>query len=253
MKKATNLSLRAKRRFERWRLPRLALVSLAMTMIMCSFSAFAGVLPYITVTAEGIDSDGYINPDYAFCINAAKGHVKEGNDKSIGLNWSKIDGAKSYAIIAVDPDVPTKFDDAGKEGKTISAKLPRRNFYHWVLFDIPSTKTMIPALADSQAIVKHGKSQIETPYGVRGVNDYAPYFANNPERKGIYAGYDGPCPPWNDELIHNYHFEVFALNVESLGLSGEVNGEKAVAEIAKHIIAQGEVIGKYTLNPNLVK
>ena len=226
---------------------------LIMVLSLLSFSAYASEILPITVTAEGVDSDGYVNPDFAFCIVAAKGHIKEGNDKSVGLSWSKIEGAKSYAIIAVDTDVPTVFDDAGKEGKTISAKLPRRNFYHWVLFDIPATKTMIPAYADSQAIVKHGKSQLDTPYGIRGVNDYAPYFANNPERKGVYAGYDGPCPPWNDELIHNYHFKVFALNVETLGLSGEVNGEKAMSEINKHAIAYGEVVGKYTLNPNLIK
>ncbi len=216
--------------------------------------ALAQNTPALTVTAEGIGSDGYIEPEFAFCIPAATLHVKPGPDKSIGLYWSEgPEGTKSYAIIGVDTDVPTVFDDAGKEGKTLPATMPRRNFYHWVLFDIPVGTHQIPAYTDSQAIVQHGKSVLKTPYGIRGVNDYAPYFASDPNRKGVYAGYDGPCPPWNDALIHHYHFKVYALDVKSLKLSGEVTGSKAEAAIQSHVLAVGEVIGKYTLNPKAAK
>jgi Raf kinase inhibitor-like YbhB/YbcL family protein len=207
----------------------------------------------LTVTAEGIGSDDYIEPEFAFCIPAAKGHAKEGPDKSIGLSWSKgPEGTKSFAIIGVDTDVPTDFNDAGKEGKTLPADMKRKDFYHWVLFDIPATKRMIPAYTDSQAVVQNGKSELKTPYGTRGVNDYAGYFANS-ERKGVYAGYDGPCPPWNDEKIHHYHFKVFALDVKSLGLSGPVTGGQAMEAIKKHTLAEGEIVGLYTLNPTLNK
>ena len=30
---------------------------------------------------------------------------------------------------------------------------------------------------------------------------------------GDYYGYDGPCPPWNDELVHRYVFTLYALDV----------------------------------------
>lgn len=232
-------------------------------LIYTAFLGFATVyaLPALadtaklTVTAEGIGSDGFIPPDYAFCAPDAKEHVKEGGDKSIGLAWSAgPKGTKSYAIIAVDPDVPTDFTDAGKEGRTISATMPRKDFYHWVLFDIPADKTMLPAGADSQAVVKRGKSVTDTPYGIRGVNDYAPYFASQSDRAGIYAGYDGPCPPWNDARVHHYHFKVFALDVKSLGLSGkDTDGKKAMDAIKPHILAEGEVVGMYTLNTALAK
>jgi Raf kinase inhibitor-like YbhB/YbcL family protein len=216
--------------------------------------AQAQAKPELTVTAEGIASDGYIDTDYAFCVPAAEGHVKEGPDKSIGLAWSKgPEGTRSYAIIMVDPDVPASFDDAGKEGRTLPEGMDRRSFYHWVLYDIPAEKSQIPAYTDSQTIVKHGKTELKTPYGTRGVNDYAPYFASDPERAGVYAGYDGPCPPWNDERIHHYHIKVFALDVESLGLSGPVTGPRVMDAIATHILAQGEVVGKYTLNPDAKK
>lgn len=225
-----------------------------VVFVMAAASAFAQAKPELTVTPEGIDTDGYINPDYAFCIPAATGHVKEGPDKSIGIAWSKgPEGTKSYAIIMVDPDVPTVFDDAGKEGKTLVAEMPRKSFYHWVLYDIPAGQSQIPANTDSQGVVKQGKSVLKTPYGTRGVNDYAPYFASDPARKGVYAGYDGPCPPWNDERIHHYHLKVFALDVATLGLKGAITGPQAVDAIAGHILAQGEVVGKYTLNPDVKK
>lgn len=208
----------------------------------------------LKVTAEGIGSDGYIDDDYAFCVPAASGHVKDGHNKSIGIAWSKGPrDTKSYAVILSDTDVPTIFDDAGKEGKTLPADMARRSFYHWVLYDIPKEHSQIPAGTDSQGIVKTGKSELKTPYGTRGVNDYAPYFASNPERKGIYAGYDGPCPPWNDERIHHYHVKVFALDVPSLKLKGPVTGAQVTDAIAGHILAQGEVVGMYTLNPDVKK
>jgi Raf kinase inhibitor-like YbhB/YbcL family protein len=217
-------------------------------------SVSAQAKPELTVTPEGIASDGYIGPDYAFCIPAATGHVKEGPDKSIGVSWSKgPEGTKSYAIVMVDTDVPASFDDAGKEGKTLPAGMERKSFYHWVLYDIPSDHSQIPAYTDSQGVVQHGKAELKTPYGTRGVNDYAPYFASDPARKGLYAGYDGPCPPWNDERIHHYHLKVFALDKSSLGLSGPVTGPQVMDAIAGHILAQGEVVGKYTLNPDVKK
>ncbi len=218
-------------------------------------AVFAKNSPILTVKAEGIGNNGYIGPEYAFCVPSPKGHVKEGQDKSIGLSWSKgPEGTQSYAVIAVDPDVPTVFDDAGKEGKTLSKDMPRKNFYHWVLLDIPASITSIPAGADSDKLSPHGKSRIKTAYGMRGINDYAPYFASQPERRGIYAGYDGPCPPWNDERVHHYHFKVFALDMKSLGVSGTPpTGDAAMKAIEKHTLAQGEAVGKYTLNPSVKK
>jgi hypothetical protein len=232
----------------------------AFAVVAFAAPVSAQTKPALTVTAvEGIGKDGYIEPDYAFCIPAEQGHMKEGPDKSIGLAWSKgPEGTRSYAIIGVDADVPTVFDDAGKEGKTLPATMPRKNFYHWVLFDIPADTLQIPANTDSNGIVQHGKTVLKTPYGMRGVNDYQSYMEKNPDRRGVYAGYDGPCPPWNDERIHHYHFKVYALDVKTLdlqasGLTAEVSGPQAEAALAPHILASGEVVGKYTLNPEVKK
>ena len=68
---------------------------------------------------------------------------------------------------------------------------------------------------------------------------------------GTYGGYDGPCPPWNDELVHHYHYEVFALDVESLGLDGEFDGEAVRNAMEGHVLASERVTATYTLNPAL--
>jgi Raf kinase inhibitor-like YbhB/YbcL family protein len=215
-------------------------------------ASFADSPAPIEVKAEGIAPDGTIDAGHAFCAPDAKVHVKEGGNRSIGLSWSAGPaGTKSYAVIAVDPDVPTVFDDAGKEGKTIPASMKRKDFYHWILFNVPKDTTSLPEGIDSQAVVKKGKSVIKTPYGKRGINDYAPYFATQPDRAGVYAGYDGPCPPWNDERVHHYHFNVYALDAE-LGILGkDTDGPTAMKAITPHILAKGEVVGTYTLNPNI--
>jgi hypothetical protein len=67
--------------------------------------------------------------------------------------------------------------------------------------------------------------------------------------KGQYYGYDGPCPPWNDENIHHYHFTVYALNVDSLNLGTDFDGPAAMEAIEGKVLAQGEELGLYTQNP----
>lgn len=57
----------------------------------------------------------------------------------------------------------------------------------------------------------------------------------------------------NDAIPHRYHFTVYALNVPSLGLSGEFTGPEALRAMEGHVLAQGEVAGLYTLNPDVAK
>ena len=66
---------------------------------------------------------------------------------------------------------------------------------------------------------------------------------------GVYGSYDGPCPPWNDSIVHHYHFTVYALDVETLGLSGEFGGDDVRQAIEGHVLAQAEHVGTYSMNP----
>ncbi|HKO08079.1 MAG TPA: YbhB/YbcL family Raf kinase inhibitor-like protein [Alphaproteobacteria bacterium] len=193
-------------------------------------------------------------PDkYAFCNPAKEGHVKPGADVSPRISWSRGPaGTKSYAIIATDPDVPSIRTDMNQEGKTLSATMPRVTFFHWVLVDIPPNVRSLAAGADSDARVVHGKPQSPSTVGLRGLNGYTNAFAANEQMKGDYFGYDGPCPPWNDEIPHHYHFTVYALSAATLNLSGAFTGLDAMKAMEGLVLAKGEVVGVYAQNPEVL-
>lgn len=68
---------------------------------------------------------------------------------------------------------------------------------------------------------------------------------------GQYFGYDGPCPPWNDSLLHHYIFTLYALGVARCPVDGAFNGAQLRAALAGHVLAQASLTGTYTLNPAL--
>ena len=68
---------------------------------------------------------------------------------------------------------------------------------------------------------------------------------------GDYYGYDGPCPPWNDERLHRYHFRVAALDIPSLGLEGRFDIGDVRRAMEGHVLAEAEIIGTYSLNAAL--
>lgn len=204
----------------------------------------------LRVTVGGLKPGGAIPSQFAFCVPAKQGHVALGPNKSPAIRWSKGPaGTASYAIIMYDPDVPSVGTNVNKEGRTVPASLKRVNFYHWLLVDIPPTVTALSLGADSNGVTAHGKPPGTTANGVRGVNDYTGWFAGDSTMAGPYGGYDGPCPPWNDAIVHHYHFVVYALNVGHLGLSGNFTGPDVLKALRNHMLAKGEVVGVYSLNP----
>jgi hypothetical protein len=206
----------------------------------------------LSVTIDDWPNGGPIPERFAFCVPADEGHVTMGRNRSPAIRWSGAPaGTKSYAIICHDPDVPSKPDDVNQEGKTVPASLPRIDFYHWVLVDIPAEMTSLAAAAESDGVIPGGKSPGKCAHGVRGLNNYTDWFAGDDTMKGDYGGYDGPCPPWNDEIVHHYHFTVYALDVATLGLSGRFGGPEALKAMEGHVLAKGTWTGTYTLNPAL--
>ena len=77
-----------------------------------------------------------------------------------------------------------------------------------------------------------------------GINNYS-------GKERIQYGYDGPCPPWNDSIIHHYHFTVYALDVERLDVKGDPTGENVKAALKGHVLAEAKVTGTYSLNPRV--
>lgn len=198
-------------------------------------------------------ADNAVIPDeFAFGVPVATDHMDMGANRSPHIAWSGAPAdTKSFAVLCVDVDVPTVFDNFNVEGVTMDKDMPRQAFMHWVLVDVPGSCAEIPAGAESDGVVPKGKPVGKCDYGVRGANAYGGFMADNPEMSGDYGAYDGPCPPWNDELVHRYEFRVYALDVDSLGLSGAFTGEQALEEMQGHILDQGKITGTYTLNPAL--
>jgi Raf kinase inhibitor-like YbhB/YbcL family protein len=196
--------------------------------------------PVPLAVTVGIAPNQMIADKYAYCVPDGAGKTKDGGNINPAISWSGAPKAtKSYAIIVVDPDVPASFELANQPRKVIPENFPRRNFYHWVLVDIPSNITSIAEGADSKNVTEGGKPTGKLPYGLTGKNDYPG------------GGYDGPCPPWNDERLHHYHFQVYALDVENLKLPENFTGADAMAALQNHIWAKGEVVGTFSNNPKL--
>jgi Raf kinase inhibitor-like YbhB/YbcL family protein len=228
----------------------------ALGLVMAAVGVTASAGPALakqqtlTVTVEGVSKGKAIPADNAFCVPADQGHVTLGPDKSPKIGWSAgPPKTQSYAIIVVDTDVPSAATDVNKEGKTIPSKLKRVKFYHWVLVDIPASTTSLDAGTDSDGVTAGGKPAGPAKVGVRGLDSYTDWFASDEKMKGNYAGYDGPCPPWNDTRRHHYHFTVYALDVPSLGLSGTFGAPDALKAMKRHVLAKGQVVGVYALNP----
>ena len=191
--------------------------------------------------------------EFCFAVVDPVNHVSLSKNRNPQLAWSEVpEGTKSFALICHDPDVPSKGDDVNKEGREVPASLPRVNFYHWVLWDIPASVREIAAGSQSDGVTPRGKKGPDAPGGMRhGINSYAGWFAGHPDMKGDYYGYDGPCPPWNDSILHHYIFTIYALDVEHLDVKGDATPENVEAALKGHVLAEAKLTGTYSLNPRV--
>jgi len=93
---------------------------------------------------------------------------------------------------------------------------------HWVIWNIPATARALEESVPKTASLPNGARQ--------GTNDF----------KRI--GYGGPCPPSG---THRYFFKLYALG-STLSLSPETTKSVLEDTMRRHILAQSELIGKYT-------
>jgi Raf kinase inhibitor-like YbhB/YbcL family protein len=174
------------------------------------------------------------------------------------LAWSEVPaGTQSLALICHDFDVPSRGDDVNQADREVPAELPRVDFFHWVLVDIPATRTSIAEGEFSRGFTARGKSgpSVAVPGFAparHGLNDYTGWFAGNPEMAGDYFGYDGPFPPFNDSLIHHYVFTLLALSTARAPLEGRFNGAEARRALQGQVLAAATHSGTYTLNRRLI-
>jgi len=199
-------------------------------------------------------SGGRIPAEFAFAEADAATHARLAGNRSPHLAWGDLpEGTRSLALICFDTDAPTVADDVNQEGRSVPADLPRADFHHWVMIDIPMNCSELAAGSCSDGVTAGGKSDPAGPEGARqGRNDYTSWFAGDPDMGGEYHGYDGPAPPWNDEREHHYHFQLHALDVQSLDVQSPFGVPEARAAMDGHLLQMAEVVGSYTQNPALL-
>jgi Raf kinase inhibitor-like YbhB/YbcL family protein len=92
---------------------------------------------------------------------------------------------------------------------------------HWVAYNLPPDMTDLP--------VNVTKTE-ELDFTARqGVSDFGRF------------GYGGPCPPSG---THRYFFKLYALDT-MLELSGRVSKKQLEAAMEGHVVASGELMGRY--------
>jgi Raf kinase inhibitor-like YbhB/YbcL family protein len=99
---------------------------------------------------------------------------------------------------------------------------PAGTWVHWVLFNLPASARALPENVPKVEQLADGALQ--------GRNDFR------------RIGYGGPCPPKGP--AHRYFFKLYALDTR---LALQAGATKADVEraMAGHILAQGQLVGRY--------
>lgn len=169
------------------------------------------------------------------------------------LAWSDPPAdTRSLVLICNDFDVPGETTDLNRPDRELPVDLPRIDFFHWVLVDIPATARGFEQGQWSQGFGPGRKPGPAAAGGARqGLNDYTGWFAGDARRAGDYFGYDGPFPPINDMLVHHYVFTLYALSVARLAVDGRFSGPQVRQTLAGQVLDAATLSGTYTLNRRL--
>ncbi|MEN6576984.1 MAG: YbhB/YbcL family Raf kinase inhibitor-like protein [Phycisphaerales bacterium] len=132
-----------------------------------------------------------------------------------------------YTCDGNDLSVPLKWVGAPEGTKSIALisddpDAPVGTWVHWVMWNIP------PAVCE---LAEGVPPRPQLPDGSRqGVSDFG------------RPGYGGPCPPSG---THRYYFKVYALDT-MLDLPNNARKHDMVKAMRGHILAEGQLMGKYS-------
>jgi Raf kinase inhibitor-like YbhB/YbcL family protein len=128
-----------------------------------------------------------------------------GADRSPELAWRGAPkSTATFALIVEDPDAP---------GGT---------FIHWVAYNIPASRTSLPAGVPQSAEIPGG--------GTNGMNSFD------------HIGYNGPCPPRGK--THHYRFHLFALD-SALNDGDGASAAAIESAMQGHVVADAELTGTF--------
>lgn len=133
-----------------------------------------------------------------------------GDNVSPELSWAGAPtGTKSFALTMYDPDAPTG-----------------SGWWHWVIFNIPTTTKQIPTGAGNKAVVLPGTQAVQS------MTDFGK------------PGYGGPCPPVGDKP-HHYIVTIHALKVDAMPLNAQSPGAMVGYYIKQNTIGTASLTGMY--------
>ena len=137
------------------------------------------------ITSESFEHGHAIPASFGFAKPDPATHVTLSENRNPHLSWTDAPaGTKSFVLMCVDTDVPTRPDDVNQEGRTVPADLPRTDFHHWLMVDIPESCSEIAAGSCSDGVTMGGKQSPAGPSGSRqGVNNFTDWFADDADIK----------------------------------------------------------------------
>lgn len=187
----------------------------------------------------------------AFAVPDAEHHFRFGANRSPSLAWCEPPpGTRSFLLLCHDPDVPSRFDQINRDDVVIAETMPRVDFFHWVLVDLPAACRELAEGEFSDGVTVRGKAGPATRYGARhGLNDFTRGFGGDAQMAGDYFGYDGPCPPWNDDRVHRYVFALYAVDFDRCPVEGKFTGPDVLKAIEGHVLGKAVLTARYTLHP----
>ncbi len=129
-----------------------------------------------------------------------------GENISIPLSWKNApEGTKSFVVAMIDRHQIAN------------------NWVHWLVIDIPSSVGSIPEGASGSAQMPEGAKELTGTYGS--------------------VGYGGPKPPPGSGP-HDYETTIYALNVESIALVGEVTASQLERVLEGKVVGSAKIVGK---------
>ena len=165
-----------------------------------------------------------------FCV-CFSGVAKGGENMAIKISSTAFENGGNipvkYTCDGEDVSPPLSWEGIPQEAVSLALicddpDAPMGTWVHWVLFNIPRDMKGLPEDVPSQPTLDNG--------AVHGINDFRNY------------GYGGPCPPGG---THRYFFKLYALDTR-LGLKPGATKAQLLDAMEGHVLAQGELMGKYS-------
>ena len=164
-------------------------------------------------------------------INSLKFDLQGGSKMEIKLTSTAFEEGglipENYTCDGVDFSPPLAWSGVPEGTESLALifddpDAPMGTWVHWILFNIPASVNGLPENIPPEREIKTG--------GMQGMNDF---------RK---IGYGGPCPPGG---THRYYFKLYALDTV-LNLNAGATKAQLIKAMEGHILAKGQLMGKYS-------